>query len=385
MLERLRDGRKVCKGFEEMLKQRACLEETYGKGLLMLAKKSGGQTEINTIRCCFMVLKQQLESVGQEHTQLALELNKEYKKMEDFRMKQKDRFTKMDNQMSSLHKQKQSLLKKLNDSKRSQEVKCRDLLEAECNRDRLANNLNAKLVEKSKQRVDNCYQALMDADVAYKQNVELIERTRIEWETVHGRATELYEQLEWERLNYARNAMWVHCNHLSQQCVKDDQAYEEVRLSLEKSDVQDDINCFVKNKQTGERRPDPFVYEGSSMMMTTSAGLHSNAARKPQLHHVPKDEPPPSLDTALYATVGPERATAVAPAAPPGAEPTRRKGPCTSELYVVTRDFTSRVESEMSVIQGNVVASLGDTVDGWMLVSLRGQEGFVPFDYLKPK
>ncbi|XP_061428281.1 proline-serine-threonine phosphatase-interacting protein 1-like [Lethenteron reissneri] len=231
--------------------------------------------------------------------------------------------------------------------------------------------------------------AYLDAShghVAYKQNVELIERTRVEWEMVHERATVLYEQLEWERLNFARNAMWVHSNQLSQQCVKDDQAYEEVRLSLEKSDVQEDINCFVKSKQTGERKPDPFVYEGSTLMLTTCAGLQSNAARKPPLHHVPKDEPPLSLDTALYATVGPERAVAVAPAAPPRAGPrARRQSPCASELYVVTHDFTSRVEPEMSVIQGDVVASLGDASGGWMLVSLGGQEGFVPFDYLKPK
>lgn len=87
----------------------------------------------------------------------------------------------------------------------------------------------------------------------------------------------MFESFAKERIVFLRNAVWTHLNHLSQQCVTDDevgsppsgpaaagkrkspmvlrvvQLYEEVRKSLEQCDVQKDIDHFINLRRTGDK------------------------------------------------------------------------------------------------------------------------------------
>uniref|UniRef100_A0A452T9V1 Proline-serine-threonine phosphatase interacting protein 1 n=1 Tax=Ursus maritimus TaxID=29073 RepID=A0A452T9V1_URSMA len=261
LLQRLLDGRKMCKDVEELLRQRAQAEERYGKELMQIARKAGGQTEINSLRASFDSLKQQMENVGSSHIQLAQALREELRSLEEFRERQKEQRKKYEAVMDRVQKSKLSLYKKAMDSKKSYEQKCRDADDAEQAFERISTNGPQKQVEKSQNKARQCKDSAVEAERVYRQNIEQLEKVRGEWEQEHRTTCEAFQLQEFDRLTILRNAMWVHCNQLSLQCVKDDELYEEVRVTLEGCSVEADIDGFIQAKSTGTEPPAPVPYQ----------------------------------------------------------------------------------------------------------------------------
>ncbi|XP_065454767.1 proline-serine-threonine phosphatase-interacting protein 2 isoform X2 [Chrysemys picta bellii] len=262
IIQHLNDGRKNCKEFEDFLKERATIEEKYGKELINLTKKKPcGQTELNTLKRALEVFKQQVDGVGQSHIQLAQTLREEARKMEDFREKQKRHQKKLELVMDAIHKNRNLQYKKTVEAKRLYEQRCRDKDEAEQAVHRNANLVTQKQQEKLFVKLAQSKSALEDSDRQYQLNVGALEKIREEWQNEHTKACEFLESQEYERINYFRNALWLHLNQLSQECVQSDERYEETRRSLEMCSIEKDIEFFVNFRKTGSMPPAPVVYE----------------------------------------------------------------------------------------------------------------------------
>ncbi|XP_032741865.1 proline-serine-threonine phosphatase-interacting protein 2 [Rattus rattus] len=262
IIQHLNNGRKNCKEFEEFLKERASIEEKYGKDLLNLSrKKPCGQSEINTLKRALDVFKQQVDNVAQCHIQLAQTLREEARKMEEFREKQKLQRKKTETIMDAAHKQRNSQFKKAMDAKKNYEQKCRDKDEAEQAVHRSANMANQRQQEKLFVKLATSKTAVEDSDKAYMLHINMLEKVREDWQSEHIKACEVFEAQECERINFFRNALWLHVNQLSQQCVTNDEMYEQVRKSLETCSIEKDIQYFVNQRKTGQVPPAPIMYE----------------------------------------------------------------------------------------------------------------------------
>ncbi|KAM5293132.1 proline-serine-threonine phosphatase-interacting protein 1 isoform 2-T2 [Ctenodactylus gundi] len=389
LLQRLLDGRRMCKDVEELLRQRAQAEERYGKELVQIARKAGGQTEINTLRTSFDSLKQQMENVGSAHIQLALALREELRGLEDFRERQKEQRKKYEAVMDRVQKSKLILYKKTMESKKTYEQKCRDADDAEQAFERISASGHQKQVEKSKAK--QCKDAANEAERMYRQNIEQLEKVRGEWEQEHRTTCEAFQLQEFDRLTVLRNALWVHCNQLSMQCVKDDELYEEVRLTLEGCSVDTDINSFIQAKSTGTEPPAPVPYQNyydreitpssSSPGMPTSCGMIKRFSGL--LHGSPKTPPlqAPAAFSTETLTSTPERKECIY--ADIAVQETSGNPAPPAHDYRVLYDYTAQSSEELDISAGDVLAVILEGEDGWWTVERNGQRGFVPGSYLE--
>uniref|UniRef100_A0A670J9U5 Proline-serine-threonine phosphatase interacting protein 1 n=1 Tax=Podarcis muralis TaxID=64176 RepID=A0A670J9U5_PODMU len=373
------DGRKMCKDVEDLIKQRAQAEERYGKELVQIARKAGGQTEINTLKASFEILKQQIESIGNSHIQLAIMMKEELKGLEEFRERQKEQRKKYESTMERVHKNKLSMYKKTMESKKSYEQKCKDTDEAEQTLERISAVGNPKQTEKSQTKARQCKEAANEAERVYKQNIELLDQARTAWEQEHISTCEAFQLQECDRITILRNSLWVHCNQLSMQCVKDDELYEEVRVSLENCNIDSDMNHFVQNKMTGMEPPGnpaegTFLFSVFGCLIVTSelqkggVGIRATGRSFPGSQStvnpfVPTAEKADGVYAAIHVAQEEEFST--------------------SEDYRVLYDYTAQNEDELDIQAGDVISIIEVGDDGWWTAEQNGKQGFVPGSYLE--
>ncbi|KAG7483431.1 proline-serine-threonine phosphatase-interacting protein 1-like [Solea senegalensis] len=386
VIQRLRDGRQMCKDMEELLKMRALAEEKYGKELVTIARKAGGQAEINTLRTSFDHLKRQIETIGNFHIQLSDILKEEVKKIETFRERQREQRRKFESIMEKVQKKKITSFKKAMESKRNYELRCKEADEAEQVAEKTT--IASKNSEKIRHRAKHCRQTAKEAEKLYSNNIAQLENVRQDWAETHQSTCEVLQQMEGDRISMLRSALWDHCNHFSQQCVNDDEFYEEVRKHLEQCDITADNNYFIETKSTGSKPPDPIVFESyySAERSTQSNGQALIARGVEDVTRRPVDisiESPPNsrlsqmssgefeiTDGGYAPLTGHERDTSLATFT------------ADEESYAVIYGYTAQDADELTVSRGEVVQVLEQGEDGWWLVDRNGLTGVVPGNYL---
>ncbi|KAF1422687.1 Proline-serine-threonine phosphatase-interacting protein 1, partial [Spheniscus humboldti] len=389
LVQRLLDGRKMCKDVEDLLKQRAQAEERYGKELIQIARKAGGQTEINTLKAAFERLKQQIESVGNSHIQLAVMLKDELKGIEEFRERQKEQRKKYESAMERMQKSKLSHYKKTMESKKTYEQKCKEADEAEQSFERTSASGNQKQTEKSQNKAKQCRDAANEAENVYKQNIEQLDEVRTEWEQEHIKTCEVFQLQECDRITILRNSLWVHCNQLSMQCVKDDELYEEVRVSLENCVVESDIDYFIKTKMTGTQPPDAIGYENyysrepnrSNSSPTQSCGMMKRFSGL--LHGSSKNHTESAIPSAPPLGMPLQEITEKTDVVYASVFVNEQAGITSSQDYRVLYDYTAQNVDELDISEGDIVVVIEENEDGWWTAERNGQRGFVPGSYLK--
>nr|XP_055133610.1 proline-serine-threonine phosphatase-interacting protein 1 isoform X2 [Symphalangus syndactylus] len=199
-----------------------------------------------------------------------------------------------------------------------------------------------------------------------------------------------FQLQEFDRLTILRNALWVHSNQLSMQCVKDDELYEEVRLTLEGCSIDADIDSFIQAKSTGTEPPAPVPYQNyydrEVTPLTGSPGIQLSCGMIKRfsglLHGSPKTTssaasaastetmtPTPERNEGVYAAIAVKEMQGN-PASP-------------AQEYQALYDYTAQNPDELDLSAGDILEVILEGEDGWWTVERNGQRGFVPGSYLE--
>ncbi|EOB00326.1 Proline-serine-threonine phosphatase-interacting protein 2, partial [Anas platyrhynchos] len=272
IIQHLNDGRKNCKEFEDFLKERAIIEEKYGKELINLSKKKPcGQTELNTLKRSLDVFKQHKRERACQFCQSPW---RPYRTLVHPRaLTVTDALIwgllspQIELIMEAIHKNRNLQYKKTMEVKQVCCCLLPSLLSAlgpavpcQCTR-ALLHLPSLPQFWQLFLKLAQTKSALEDSDRGYQQSITALEKIREEWLKEHIKACEFFETQECERISYFRNALWLHVNQLSQGCVQNDEKYEEIRKSLEMCSIEKDIDFFVNLRKTGSSAPAPVVYE----------------------------------------------------------------------------------------------------------------------------
>ncbi|KAM9807896.1 proline-serine-threonine phosphatase-interacting protein 1a [Neosynchiropus ocellatus] len=404
IVQRINEGRRTCKDMEDLLRMRASAEEKYGKELITIARKAGGLYEICTLRTALDEMKKQIENIGNLHIQLSSLLKAEVKRMETFRELQKEQRKQIEVAMEKVQKTKVSLYKKAMDSESVYEQRCREADETEktAKKVQASSASTPKQIEKISAKSKQSREAAEEADKQYASNVEQLEVIRQEWASTHVSTCEMIQRQEEERVRVMRDALWLHCNQFSMQCVREDECYENVRLSLERCDVGDDIDCFVQLNKTGSSPAAPILYRnyyerdasaerngkagfvGGVMKKFSNLLQMSNMSGSKASINDPVGPAAGGYRAAVYASISevssPQEVDQYTAIYDYEAQ-VRRLQPCRSCSGLIC-GFIPKHEDELSVSVGDVLVVICQGEDGWWTVQKNGQTGFVPGSYL---
>ncbi|XP_017524901.3 proline-serine-threonine phosphatase-interacting protein 1 isoform X3 [Manis javanica] len=377
LLQRLLDGRKMCKDVEELLRQRAQAEERYGKELVQIARKAGGHTEIN-MRPSWTVSRR----ASYRSTRKPWSPRRHMSRSAGIQ-------TTLSRPSSALAPMAtRSRWRRVRTRPSRARIRPRRQVRSPARGLTLPPGLTPWGRTLAADHSATCSApSLPYLDRVYRQNIEQLEKVRREWELEHRAACEAFQLQEFDRVTILRNALWVHCNQLSMQCVKDDELYEEVRVTLEGCSVDADIDSFIQAKSTGTEPPAPVPYQNYYDREVTSSSC--SAGTQPScgvikrfsgmLHGSPKTAA--LAASAEILTPSPERNEGVYAAVAVQEVP----GPPTlpAQGYRVLYDYTAQNADELDISAGDVVEVILEGEDGWWTVEQNGQRGFVPGSYLE--
>ena len=212
---------------------------------------------MGTLKQSLDVVRAEVESMAKQHQNVAAQMKSELEEpLAAFAGAMKERRKIVQNTIEKLLKTKIQQTQLVN--------KTRDRYEQECLKIKgyLAQGhmVMGQEERKNKAKLEKTQISLAQSNAEYEAAVKALEETTARWIREWKAAADKFQDLEEERLDFTKSSLWTFANIASTVCVSDDASCEKIRLSLEKMEVEKDIELFIREKGTGQEIPEPPKY-----------------------------------------------------------------------------------------------------------------------------
>lgn len=235
-------------------KERAAIEEDYAKRLVALSRKSLGAHEVGTLKTALDDIRLTTEALGKTHSNAA----------NQFKVELDDPLTAFNGTLRTRRKAIHQLMEKLTKAKVSQQQavdRAREKYEADCLKlngySAQQNLLMGKELERNNQKLEKVMISIENNKRDYQNSLrslaEITERWTSEWKV----SCDKLQDLEEERVGFFKTNLWGYTNIVSTVCVSDDEGCENIRVALEKCDVNSDFEALINARGTGSEIMDP--------------------------------------------------------------------------------------------------------------------------------
>ncbi|KAJ3121355.1 hypothetical protein HK100_012413 [Physocladia obscura] len=277
LIFRMKNGKHVTSEISALFKERAAIEEEFGKRLAKLAKSFTTNEEIGkfrTLRESLDLVKTELETSARAHLDIANEIRIQLEKpCMDFVGQQSTVRKTQHATVERRLKVKAAMSANVAKAKARYISKCHEVAQLSIPQP----NLPKEATEKLQSKLERAQQQATQQDLEYVSAVERLADAHSHWEEDYRVACNEFQRLEEERIDYIRGRLWAYANIISTLCVSDDESCERIRQSLEKCNVGKDISIFIESKRTGseipgtsERVPPPAINHLSGITASVS-------------------------------------------------------------------------------------------------------------------
>ncbi|KAJ3748403.1 SH3 domain-containing protein [Lentinula detonsa] len=404
LFARMRGAQRTMEGMKVFWKERAEIEEEYGRKMMELAERSVGKDEIGEMKNSLRTLGMETYKLGETHLGLARQIRRD----------NEERCGEMLKRLVEWRKVKGGMVEKKYKMKLAQEsyvVKAQEKYYNDCVRIGMYTQQMKKqgeegggggegVSEGQKAKMKRIEETVGANEKDYEMFVKGVGEMIPGWEKEWKGYCDEAQDIEEERLDFMKDNLWAYANAVSTVCVADDESCENIRTVLDQLETEKEIIGFVQEYGTGSMIPNPpqFIPYSTSITKTNSA-RQAKFTRATNKNAPPyATNPPPSIPPTTTTTTTTTRTTpsaierrstlppqpmngndAPVPPIPANISTMGTTGMSTTGnkiLFYVEAlyDYTATIPEEFNFQSGDIIAVTDIPDDGWWSGELLDEE-----------
>ncbi|XP_042236880.1 uncharacterized protein LOC121876060 isoform X2 [Homarus americanus] len=335
----------------------AAAMETFGHSLLKITKNSPlPDMEHGDLKTSLQTARDNVESWGQDTIDAAVAINSQVTQLSQYITEAKQTYKHTKEEAKQKQQQVRDGMHRVRQTQRDVQNKIGGLKDADSLRMIMDAKCNAKpreLVKAAHVR-ERAVEATKDAETQYHEAIIYHNEMVNAWCTYARPTLSIFQDKEEARVKMLRESLWSFANICSLLAVNFDQHQENIRSALLRVNVAKELSTWVAIHRTLQTPPMPLVYTPTSYTSCNTPSLTPSTSVRSTLTEV---------SSSSNSSDG--------------------SSPVPMHMAQALYQFSARSESEVSLVEGQVITVMDKSNSEWNLVrTSNGVLGFVPAKFI---